>query len=194
MFHQIHLSQFSYKIVYFNNNEQITVWLMIILIQAGWRTTKQLAYTKYYDPQMYEREKTGAKYNPSMINYPNAHLMTRICHMIWNRRVWPSKPYVGNYISICSKCQKKTLILLIKVKESLVINTLVFWCGHTLNNISSDPEMWKFSLSNRRVGTHFVLALCLSLSFSSFSFSSFFHKSVVAKIWEMVPNLRNWFH
>ena len=36
---------------------------------------------------------------------------------------------------------KKTLILLIKVKESLVINTLVFWCGHTLNNISSDPEM-----------------------------------------------------
>ena len=32
--------------------------------------------------------------------------MTRICHMIWNRRVWPSKPYVGNYISICSKCQK----------------------------------------------------------------------------------------
>ena len=39
------------------------------------------------------------------------------------------------------KMPKKTLILLIKVKESLVINTLVFWCGHTLNNISSDPEI-----------------------------------------------------
>ena len=38
---------------------------MIILIQAGWQKTKQLDYTKYYDPQMYEREKTGAKYNPS---------------------------------------------------------------------------------------------------------------------------------
>ena len=102
---------------------------------------------------------------------------------------------MGNYCSHNCKFvlnAKKTLILLIKVKESLVINTLVFWCGHTLNNISSDPEMWKFSLSNRRVGTHLDLALCLS--FSSFSFSSFFHKSVVAKIWEMVPNLRNWFH
>ena len=55
-------------------------------------------------------------------------------------------------------------IFFIKIIENLVIKALVAWRKHTLNSVSSDPEVRNISLLKGDVRSmNLVLALCLSL-------------------------------